>query len=77
MQGFVSVTSEAAKALDVADTVGSLEAGKLADVIVVDGNPAEDVNALWNVEEVFLGGRRVDRGSPESLTAVRQHPPDA
>ena len=74
MQGLLSVTSEAAKALGVDDIVGTLEAGKEADIIVVDGNPAEDVNALWTVEDVFLAGKRVDRGSPESIGATRQHP---
>ena len=74
MQGLLSVTSEAAKALGVDDNVGTLETGKAADIIVVDGNPTEDINSLWNVEDVFLGGERLDRGSPESIGATRQHP---
>ena len=77
MQGVLSVTSEAAKALGVDDVVGTLEPGKEADVIVVDGNPAEDVNALWNVTAVFVGGQRVERGSEESVAATRQPPPGA
>ena len=56
------------------DQVGTLEPGKLADVLVVDGNPAEDINDLWNVREVFFGGRKLERGSDESLLAVRQQP---
>ena len=75
MQGVVSVTSQAAKALDVEGLVGTLEPGKEADVIVVDGRPDERINDLWNVTEVFLGGRRVDRGSEPSLSATRQLPP--
>ena len=76
MQGVLSVTSEAAKALDIDDQVGTLETGKEADIIVVDGNPAEDITDLWNVEEVFLAGQRMDRGSEESRSAIRQMPPD-
>ena len=75
MQGVVSVTSEAARALDMFDEVGSLEVGKAADVIVVDGNPAEDIGALWNVADVFFGGRLLERGSPESVDAYRQPRP--
>ena len=75
MKCVFSVTSEAAKALGVDDTVGTLEPGKEADVIVVDGNPAEDVEALWRVREVFLGGRHVERGSEESVDALRQPRP--
>ena len=76
MQGVLSVTSEAAKALELFDEVGSLEPGKAADVIVVDGNPAEDIGALWNVEDVFFGGRLLDRGAPESVDAFRQVRPN-
>ena len=74
LQGVLSVTSWAAAALDMDDEVGTLEAGKLADVLVVDGNPAEDINDLWNVREVFFGGNKLERGSDESLAAVRQQP---
>ncbi|MBM3945203.1 MAG: amidohydrolase family protein, partial [SAR202 cluster bacterium] len=55
--------------------VGTLEAGKEADMIVVDGDPSKDVRALWNVREVFLAGKRVERGSDESLLSFHQSPP--
>ena len=74
MQGVLSVTSWAADALGVSDTVGTLEPGKAADVLVVRGNPADDINALWNVEDVYLAGRKVVRGSDDSIAAVRQPP---
>ena len=74
MQGVLSVTSWAADALGVSDTVGTLERGKAADVLVVRGNPADDINDLWNVEDVYFAGRRVERGSDESIAAVRQTP---
>ena len=74
MQGVLSVTSWAAAALDVDDQVGTLEPGKLADVLVVNGNPADDINDLWNVADVYFGGQKLERGSDESLAAVRQQP---
>ena len=74
-QAILSVTGEAAKSLGIDHVTGTLEPGKEADIIVVDGNPAEYINDLWNVEQVFLAGQRMDRGSPESLAAVRQVPP--
>ncbi len=75
MRALLSVTRDSAVSIGMGDRVGTLEPGKEADVIVVNGNPAEDVGALWNVVDVFLGGRRVDRGSEESRAGIRQQPP--
>jgi imidazolonepropionase-like amidohydrolase len=75
MKGILSVTSEAAKSIGIDDLVGTLEPGKEADVIVVAGNPLEDINALLDVEEVFLAGDRVDRGPSDFLASIRQHRP--
>ena len=74
-RGVVSVTGEAAKSLGIDGVTGTLEPGKAADMIVVEGNPAERIEDLWNVDEVFLAGRRIERGSAESLASLRQHPP--
>jgi imidazolonepropionase-like amidohydrolase len=63
MEAIVSATSDSAKSCWWQDQVGSLEPGKKADVLVVDGDPSKDVRALWKVVDVFLGGQRVDRGN--------------
>ena len=75
MKGILSLTSEAARSIGIDWVTGTLEPQKEADIIVVNGNPAEDIDALWNVEEVFLGGERVDRGPDSFLSGIRQHPP--
>ena len=75
MRGIVSVTSDAAKSLGIDSVTGSLEQGKEADIIIVDGNPAADIDALWNITDVFLAGQRVDRGPESVLAGIRQHPP--
>ena len=41
--------------------LGTVEAGKLADIIVLDGNPLFDITALAHVETVVKGGRVVKR----------------
>ena len=72
-----SVTNDSAKSLNMDDLVGSIEPGKQADIIVIDGDPTKNITTLWNVSEVFLGGDKIERGSDESLSAVRQHRPVA
>jgi len=51
-----ALTRNAAELLGREDDLGSLEAGKLADLIVVDGNPLAEISALWRVETVVKGG---------------------
>lgn len=70
-----SITGDAARSLGVDDTVGTLEPGKHADVVIIDGAPDQRVSDLWNVAEVFLGGQRIERGSDESRAPLKQHEP--
>lgn len=51
----VSATSRAAESLYLSDR-GNLEAGLLADIIAVDGNPLEDITALQRVVFVMKDG---------------------
>jgi imidazolonepropionase-like amidohydrolase len=48
MQAIVAGTSSAARLLNVADRVGTLAAGKQADVVAVAGDPLRDVRVLEN-----------------------------
>lgn len=54
-----SATAVAARVNRVEKKLGTLEAGKEADVIVVDGNPLEDLDALNRVQMTFIGGRKM------------------
>ena len=54
-----AITINAAEHAGVGDRVGSLEAGKDADVVVTDGNPFEIETA---VKAVFIDGNRVFEG---------------
>jgi len=54
-----SATSAAAKLNRLDATLGTLEAGKLADLIVIDGNPLEDLFALDRVTHTYVNGRRL------------------
>ncbi len=64
MQAIQSATREAAALLGWGDRVGTLEAGKLADVIAVRGDPLQDVRALESVGFVMKGGGVVKNELP-------------
>jgi imidazolonepropionase-like amidohydrolase len=54
MDAIVSGTKTAAEALWWQDRVGTLEVGKLADVLVVDGNPLKDIKILQDKSKLPL-----------------------
>lgn len=54
-----SATCVAAKALGLEKEIGKIEAGKVADLIAVEGNPLEDIHALRNLDMVMVGGERI------------------
>jgi imidazolonepropionase-like amidohydrolase len=64
-------TQIAARVCGLQESIGTLEPGKLADVLVVSGNPLEDIDALQRVEDVFLEGQRVPRIGRAMPTAPR------
>jgi imidazolonepropionase-like amidohydrolase len=49
-------TTDAADYLNMSDSLGTIEAGKFADLIVVDGNPLVDMQALQYVTAVVKEG---------------------
>jgi imidazolonepropionase-like amidohydrolase len=56
MQGIVSATSLNAEIMGWSDRVGTVEAGKFADLIAVAGNPLQDITQLQHVGFVMKGG---------------------
>ncbi len=51
-----AATVNAADLLGISATLGTIEKGKLADIIAVDGDPTTDVNAMGKVKFVMKDG---------------------
>lgn len=52
-----AATQTAARACDREDEIGTIEPGKHADLLVLDGDPSRDLGAARRVRWVFRGGR--------------------
>ena len=57
MEAIRSATITASEMLGISDELGSVESGKLADLIAVEGNPIKDITALQNVVFVMKEGK--------------------
>jgi imidazolonepropionase-like amidohydrolase len=59
MEVIVAATANAAHMLNLTDELGTLEVGKLADIIIVEGDPLSDIQVLNNLRTVVKGGQVV------------------
>ncbi|MEJ2859600.1 metal-dependent hydrolase family protein [Actinomycetospora flava] len=67
MEAIVAATRNGAFAMRMEGEVGTLETGRVGDVLVVDGDPLRDVRVLQDKEkivEVIKGGKRTDLVTP-------------
>ncbi len=68
-----AATKDAAEHLGLLDTIGTIEAGKVADLILVDGDPLADIKAMSNIQLVLQTGEVVyDRDSEETASAAEE-----
>ena len=49
-------TINAAELIGISDKVGTIEKGKLADIVAVEGDPSQDLHAMGNMKFVMKDG---------------------
>ncbi len=70
LEALQAATVNPARWLGVADSLGSIEVGKLADLVVLDANPLERITATQQIHGVVRAGRWLDG---VALNAIRDN----
>ena len=59
MEALQSATSKPAKLLGKLDSLGTIEKGKIADLVLLDANPLEDISHTRKINSVVIGGKLI------------------
>ena len=63
VEALQAATVHAAELLGLSDQIGTLEAGKFADIVAVKGDPVTDITSMENVVFVMKGGEIIKNGN--------------
>ncbi|HLM68680.1 MAG TPA: amidohydrolase family protein, partial [Longimicrobium sp.] len=70
LQALRTATLNPARYLEAADSLGSVRAGRMADLVVLDANPLDDIRNTLRIHAVVANGRLIDAAERERLLAV-------
>ncbi len=69
MESLQTATSNPAKFLGTESTFGSIEAGKIADLVLLRANPLDDIHNTQKIDAVIANGRLFDRAALDRILA--------
>ena len=67
LEALQCATLNAAKWLNRLDTLGTVEPGKFADLVLLDADPILDIHNTTKISEVFLAGKEFDRAALDQM----------
>jgi imidazolonepropionase-like amidohydrolase len=70
LEALRAATLNAAEYLNLSGPLGAVQQGALADLVVLDANPLEDIHNLRRISAVILDGRYLDRQALDDLSAA-------
>jgi imidazolonepropionase-like amidohydrolase len=69
MEALQTATLNPAKFLGMEDRLGTIEKGKLADLVLLDGNPLDDIRNTQKIAAVIVNGRYLSRSDLDKMLA--------
>ena len=60
-EALVTGLSHAAESIAAGEQAGTLSPGRPGDILIVGGDPTSDLNALWDIKDVYKSGARIER----------------
>jgi imidazolonepropionase-like amidohydrolase len=72
LEALQCATLNPAKWLNRMDTLGTVEPGRLADLVLLDADPLTDIHNTTKISEVFLGGKEFDRATLDQMLRIAE-----
>lgn len=69
MEALQASTRNAARVVGMERTLGTVETGKVADLVLLDGDPLDDIRNTTRIRAVVVNGRLLDRAALDKLLA--------
>jgi imidazolonepropionase-like amidohydrolase len=69
MEAIVAATSSSARLLRREQELGTVQTGRLADMVLLDANPLQDIMNTRRINAVVVNGRLMDRRMLDDLLA--------
>ena len=75
MQAIRSATMNGAQYIGMGDQIGSLEVGKLADLLIMDSNPLDTITNTESLRYTMINGRLYDCNTLNEVNSPKKHTP--
>lgn len=76
LEALQRATALSARALGLGDSIGTVEVGKAADLVLLEADPGEDIRNTRRISIVFVRGRPYDRAALERILVDVEAAPD-